>query len=200
MLKRFKTFTSCLAILLGSSNFTFAEIVAETPSSLPQLNAAYYPSQIFWLVVSFFLFYLFCVLFIVPRIRSIVQNRRDHITFTMEEANGIALQAEKYTIRAEETLKRAKDDAHKELSTKKHALTSNFEKSAKEMTDTAYKKISTQIENLKKSARDAAPEMIEKISSEITSEIILKLSDIDPEVRLIKESVKKELNDKELVA
>ena len=194
-----------LAIALGLSLYSglsFADSAADADEHaiLPQLEISTYPSQIFWLFVSFFVFYVLCSIFIVPRLRHLVQSRRDHLTSMMEETNEIALQAEKYHLRAEETIKKAKQQAHKDLSTKKTKLTSDFEKTAKKMAREAHKKISVKIENIKKNTRTVAPEMIERISSEITSEIIIKLSDIDPEVGLVKESVKKELSDKELVA
>jgi len=202
MLKRIKAVSFFLIIFLSPAFSVFSESISKETSStsLPQLDISTYPSQIFWLVVSFFLFYALCAIIIVPRIRKLIKTRRSYITSMMEEANEIAMQAERYEIRAIETLKKSKENAHILFTEKKSKLIDKFHKSATELTTTAQHKISLQVDNLKKSDYAAAPEMIEKISSELTSEIIVKLSNITPEPHLIKKSIKKELINKELVA
>ena len=46
---------------------------------MPQLEIATYPSQIFWLVVSFVTLYLIMSRIIIPRISSVIKNREDEI-------------------------------------------------------------------------------------------------------------------------
>lgn len=197
MLKRIKTH----ALITAATMLPAHVIAADAPeASLPQLDIATYPSQVFWLVASFFLFYILCAGVIVPQLRKLVQTRRSHLTSMMEEANEIAMQAEKYQNRAIETLKKSKTDTHQMLMKKKTKLSNDLQTQTSELTTTAQQKIFAQIDTIKKNVRVVAPEMIEKISADLTSEIIIKLSDIDPEVKVIKKNIKQGLSDKELVA
>ena len=43
----------------------------------PQLDFATFPSQIFWLVVTFTLMYIIMSRFALPRVRDVVENRRN---------------------------------------------------------------------------------------------------------------------------
>ncbi len=46
---------------------------------MPQLEITTYPSQIFWLVVSFLTLYLIMSRIIIPRISSVIKNRESQI-------------------------------------------------------------------------------------------------------------------------
>ena len=47
---------------------------------MPQLEISTFPSQIFWLVVSFLILYIIMAKVIVPRISSVIKNReKEHL-------------------------------------------------------------------------------------------------------------------------
>ena len=46
---------------------------------MPQLEISTFPSQIFWLVVSFLILYIIMAKVIVPRISSVIKNRENEI-------------------------------------------------------------------------------------------------------------------------
>ena len=46
---------------------------------MPQLEITTYPSQIFWLVVSFLILYLIMSRIIIPRISSVIKSRETEI-------------------------------------------------------------------------------------------------------------------------
>ena len=51
---------------------------------MPQLEISTFPSQIFWLVVSFLLLYLILSKIIVPRIASVLKDRENEIKNNFE--------------------------------------------------------------------------------------------------------------------
>ena len=46
---------------------------------MPQLEITTYPSQIFWLVVSFLILYLIMSKIIIPKIASVIKSRESEI-------------------------------------------------------------------------------------------------------------------------
>jgi F-type H+-transporting ATPase subunit b len=61
---------------------------------MPQFEIAHWPGQIFWLVITFGIFYLMMSKVFVPRIRSAVDARHERISGDMAEARRLRDEAE----------------------------------------------------------------------------------------------------------
>ncbi len=70
-----------------------AVAVEHEPSGLPQLNAHTYPGQIFWLAVTFIIFYVFVHRVVLPRIGTTLAQRRERIEGQITEATRLKDQA-----------------------------------------------------------------------------------------------------------
>ena len=141
---------------------------------MPQFNAASFPSQLFWLVVTFVLLYICITFLILPRIRSNIRLRKNKIANDIERTELLKEQIEK-TVKeydskimqaknqASENLKNAIEKANKEfliqLDSVKQKLLQKISKAENDMKD--YKK------NLEKD--------INKISVNISSIILEKV-------------------------
>ena len=53
---------------------------------LPQMDISTFPSQIFWLVVTFSILYMFMWKFVIPKLRITIEERRDKILNDINEA------------------------------------------------------------------------------------------------------------------
>lgn len=62
---------------------------------MPQFDIGTYYSQIFWLVVTFSLLYIFVSKLIVPKAEKIINNRTINIGENVENADKLTLEAEK---------------------------------------------------------------------------------------------------------
>ena len=62
---------------------------------MPQFNAATFPSQLFWLVVTFVLLYIFIAFLILPRIRNNIRLRKNKISNDIERTELLKEQIEK---------------------------------------------------------------------------------------------------------
>lgn len=60
---------------------------------MPQLDVTTFSSQIFWLVLTFALLYLLLANLIVPRIGSVLENRRSKITSDLNKAEQMQSEA-----------------------------------------------------------------------------------------------------------
>ncbi len=62
---------------------------------MPQFDIATYYSQIFWLIVTFGLLYIFVYKFITPKAEEIFNNRQINIQDNITQADTLTLEAEK---------------------------------------------------------------------------------------------------------
>lgn len=62
--------------------------------AMPQLNTAYYPGQIFWLLVTGVLMYLIMSKLALPRVARMVQSREDRVRSDLEKAHRLRSEAE----------------------------------------------------------------------------------------------------------
>lgn len=75
----------------------FAAPDGEGGGGLPQFNPASYPSQIFWLTITFIFLYVFFSLKTIPDIAGVLQRRENHIKSdidTAEKLQGDAARAQ----------------------------------------------------------------------------------------------------------
>ncbi|HJD53909.1 MAG TPA: ATP F0F1 synthase subunit B' [Rickettsia endosymbiont of Proechinophthirus fluctus] len=62
---------------------------------MPQFNIATYYSQIFWLIVTFGLLYIFVYKFITPKAEEIFNNRQTNIQDNITQADTLTIEVEK---------------------------------------------------------------------------------------------------------
>ena len=103
-----KTAGLALAFSL-SSQVAFA--AGESSGGLPQLDLTTWPTQIFWLVVSFALAYVLMWRVVTPRIGSVLEERHTRLDDDMQRAKQAADEAEAMRVSFEKTLADARADA-----------------------------------------------------------------------------------------
>lgn len=95
---------------------------------MPQLDPAVFPTQIFWLVVTFVPLYLILWRVVLPRIGDVLQSRQRHIDADLEKAASLREEAEKVLAEYEKGLAEARQQAS---ATVKAAADQMAEESAK---------------------------------------------------------------------
>ncbi|MAQ71285.1 MAG: hypothetical protein CL565_03730 [Alphaproteobacteria bacterium] len=176
-----------------------AEHVAEHGSGgLPQFDVTWFPSQIFWLAIMYAILYVFFSRKTLPALSSTIENRRNQVESDMEEAERMSSEAQKvqadYEAHLASTRQQATDQAlsvENEIKEKALAQAATFrERSEKEM------------EKLEKSlskAKSEAMKDIESIVTQITGDVVKKLSNLDvkeSEIKKVVNSVSGEITDK----
>jgi len=79
--------------------------------SLPQLDTSTFPTQLFWLAVSFTLLYLLLSRVTLPRVRRLVGAREERISGDLERAEQLRSEAEIMAADADRRLAEAKREA-----------------------------------------------------------------------------------------
>lgn len=78
----------------------------------PPFDPAYFPSQIFWLLISFFALYFLMSRWILPRIGGIIEERRDRIADDLDTAQQLSSEADATRAAYEKALADARARAH----------------------------------------------------------------------------------------
>ena len=156
-------------------NFFFIkEIFAAESGGMPQLNPEFWISQIFWLILTFGILYVFLSKLILPKISANLELRKSQIQENIEAAekqrkdsesklkeyDGIVLKSK---LEAKNIFKDAREKALKDINSKREILDKQV--------DREVQKAENEIDVLKK----AAPEKINKIAIETSSELVKKL-------------------------
>ena len=122
-----------VVLFLQVNTFLLAKNVFSA-EGMPQFNASTFPSQIFWLVITFVILYLLISFVILPRIRDNIRLRKNKISNDLERAELIKNQIDKIILEYNEKVENTKNRANQNI---KNAL----EKSEQEL--------SLQIESVK---------------------------------------------------
>lgn len=84
-------------------------------STLPQLDSRTYPSQIFWLIVSFGLLYYLLKTKAIPRIADILETRQDRINADLDRAARLRAEAEAALKEHDRIIAQAQAEAQRRL-------------------------------------------------------------------------------------
>lgn len=162
------------------SSLTFVETaeVQHQPaekSGMPQLDIAWFSSQIFWLIVTFAFLYLLLSRSVLPRIHTVMESRQNKITHDIDRAEQLRNEAEE----ARETYERALKDSRakaQSLITESAAL---MEKSSNARHAELDKKLNKQLAEAEAGIATAKSDALAKlapVSKELTQHIVEKLT------------------------
>ena len=82
-------------ILLSLSIFFTSAAQAAEKAGMPQLDPTTWFPQVFWLLITFGFLYLIVEKIVFPRLSDSIEQRNDHVSDNIDEANSIKDQAEK---------------------------------------------------------------------------------------------------------
>lgn len=102
---------SCAPAMAFAAADTYAQ-GTEKDGGLPQFNLETYPSQAFWLFVTFFFVYAFVKNIVLPQIDGTMTLREDHIRHELQEAGALNEKARILQDDYEKRMKEAHNEAH----------------------------------------------------------------------------------------
>ncbi len=152
---------------------------------LPQLNISTYPSQIFWLLVSFAVLYIAFSKNILPTIGGVVDARDGMIKGNLNEAERMRNQAEDVRLSYEKNLEMARANAIKavqdvEIAAKKKATeqAESFRKKADEGVKDAEARVNAQ--------KDIAMGDMKNVAAEVASIAAEKITGVGADIQKAK--------------
>lgn len=151
-------------------------IVATTPvfaagdsgGGLPQLDFSTWPTQIFWLVVSFALAYVLMKRLVTPRIASVLEERHSRLESDMQMARQATDDAENLRQSFEKTI----SDARSEASEKTRESLAAAQADADKKNNAAAKKIAARVEKAEARISEARDEALKELGDVATQSAI----------------------------
>ena len=151
---------------------------AEHGGGLPQLNAATFPSQIFWLIVSFGVLYWLLSRKALPRVEDILTARQERLTADLDQAASLRSEAEAALQRHETMLAEAHATAAAAIKATQDRLMAEASKRQAELDGELNAKLA-EAEARIKAAKDAALGEIEGVAAEAASAAVRRLTGIE---------------------
>ena len=100
---------------------------------MPQLDFSIFPSQFFWLCVSFFLMLFIMSKFIIPKTAEMINLRKSKIDADLEAAAELKKKVEKTLEKYNQALKKATDEANASLSKTRDELADTIDRRQAEL-------------------------------------------------------------------
>lgn len=162
-----------------------ADVEHAEAGGLPQLNVGTYPSQIFWLVLSFAILYTAFSKKVLPGIGSVVESRDAMIKGNLAAAESLRAQAEDVRVSYEKNLEAARANAIKaiqdvELAAKQKAT--DQAETFRKKTDESIKDAETRVG----AQKDKALGDMKQVAAEVASIAAEKITGINMDVQKAK--------------
>ena len=142
---------------------------------MPQLEIATYPSQIFWLVVSFMVLYLIVSRIIIPKISSVIKNRESEIKNNIHISEQLYKDTEIINNEIEKVRQDTETKAREIINNLKEITNKKINQNYEVLKNKLEKKLEKDEQEILKKKKKVLKE-INKISLSLSEEIIKKIS------------------------
>lgn len=169
-----------LSLAIPMAMISFAALAAKdehhekASGGLPQLDLSWFPSQIFWLGISFTILYVIFSNKIVPSIAANIENRDQSIQNDLETADRLTKEATEFQENYEEHLKNAHAEASKMLSDLDQKMKKDHEKKQA----TFLKKTEEQMAETKKRLEKMTADSMSEVESHIEETALIAAKNI----------------------
>ncbi|WP_374763578.1 F0F1 ATP synthase subunit B family protein [Yunchengibacter salinarum] len=171
---------------------TNTQVEVDAKGGLPQLNVfedGTYTSQLFWLAITFILFYVVVSRMVLPRISRVLDDRGERVAADLDAAERLKREAEQVQSglkaslddarsQSQAILAEAKQDAASSLA----ATQADLESRLKAKTEAAEKRI--------EEAKTAALEEMDDVARDVAADIVTKLGAGAPDSAALDKAVK----------
>ena len=165
-------------ILLLSSHTVFAA-EGQGSAGLPQMDITTFPSQLFWLVITFAILYIFMWRVVIPKLSTTIEERKDKISDDINEAEKFNSEATSILEKYEEQMSSASQSASDIISESKSQMNEYFENLKLENEKKIAEMIRNSQEMIKLREKDSINE-VRNATLETVKEITIKYLDKIP--------------------
>lgn len=142
---------------------------------MPQLDFSTFPSQIFWLIITFGLLYLILAKNFLPRIGSVLEQRRDTVDHDLMKAQQLREEAQQALEEYEEALVQARSDAQRlaqEVRDEIAKIAAEQEAQAMEKISARMEKAEEELAQLRKNAEEQLPEIVADVGAALRDQFV----------------------------
>lgn len=162
----------------GVEGFEEGVDAAEHGGGLPQLDAATFPSQIFWLIVSFLALYCLFSRKALPRVGEILEARQERIATDLDRAAALRNEAEEALRKHEAVVAQAQARAAAQLKETQDRLTAEAGKRQADLDAQLHSKLA-EAEGRIDAAKEAALAQIQGVAAEVAKAAVQRLTGME---------------------
>jgi F-type H+-transporting ATPase subunit b len=178
----------------GVEGFEEGVHAAEHGGGLPQLDAATFPSQIFWLIVSFLALYWLFSRKALPRVGEILEARQERISADLDRAAALRAEAEAALRKHEAVVAEAQARAAAQLKETQDRINAEAAKRQAELDAELHAKLA-EAEQRIGAAKDAALAQIQGVAGEVAKAAVQRLTGIEVAAQEVEATVKRVLGE-----
>lgn len=141
---------------------------------MPQLDLSTYPPQLVWLAISFVVLYFIMLRVALPRMATVLEERRDRIARDLDEAERSKRETENAIAAYEQALAEARAKAHEIAQANRDKLASELD-AERAKVDAAAAEKAGEAEAAIAGAKEAALAELETISGDVAETIVKQL-------------------------
>lgn len=171
----FSGITAAGLVIAMTQSVMAASEKGEESGGLPQLDFSTWPTQIFWLVVSFALAYLLMWRIVVPRIGSVLEERHNRIEDDLRRARQASDDAEEAREAFEKMLADARNNGNEMTRKATESIMSKMERKVATANASLAKKMSEAEAEIAKARTDALKE-VSDIASTSAMDVVAQLT------------------------
>lgn len=146
---------------------------------MPQFDPSTFPSQIFWLAVTFVVMYLIMARNVLPRIGEVLEERSERLTSDLEKAEDLRKEAETVIAAYEEALAKARAEASAVLAQANQEIAEASTKRQSEFAAELARRTEQAEERIAR-AKDEATAQVRDIALDATADLTAKLTGAAP--------------------
>ena len=162
----------------GKSEAVHAEAEhAEENVGFPQLKPESYPSQIFWLVISFTLLYFLMSKVALPGVGQVIETRAAQQEGNLSQAASMQQEAESVKTAYEASVAKARAQAQEVIAAAEQEISERAQAENAKFGEHARKRVATAEQAIEKAKAEALASIAD-VSAEISAEIVGKVSGI----------------------
>ena len=162
----------CLKIFIFVLPLSEAYAEGQKSAGLPQMDISTFPSQLFWLIVTFTALYLFMWKFVIPRLSTTIEERKDKISNDINDAENLNSEASKILENYDDKMNSASLESNEIVSSSKATMNEYLDKLKKDneikinaMITESEKKIHQQKQQSEQEIKKATIDTIKSIVS-----------------------------------
>lgn len=160
---------------------------AEHASSggLPQFDPTWFPSQIFWLAISFAFLYFFFAKKTLPDISGVIENRKNHIQSDLDTAEKLTAEADAVHDAYQENLTQAQSAAAQAIQDVENDMKERFADAFEEFRQRSEEEIQ-EAEDRINTSKNAAMNDMNTIAAEAAAQAVEKIIGTKTDVNQVK--------------
>jgi F-type H+-transporting ATPase subunit b len=155
---------------------------------MPQLDPSSFPSQIFWLIVTFAVLFLLMWKVALPRVGEVIDQRQQKVSADLDRAETLKEEVEKITAEYEKLLSEARGDANEEIRKAQDQIKTTQDHRL-ERHDTEISAMISEAEKRIAKAREEALAEIRGVAEETASATVAKLIGQTPDKKAVSKAV-----------